>query len=431
MPDKSFDEILAQTARQNEALEQEVSQGADTGQEGNHAHTNGEPGTETPSLRPLLAFSDLENMPPMKWLIEGIFPADGVGCLYGDPASAKSFLAIDLAAHVAEGTAWFGLPVLQLPVVYVAFEGRGGFPKRAKAWRLFNQREKFPAGVWLDYNPADLLKPADVALMAASYPKGALIIIDTLAQSQSGDENSTKDMGSFNRACCDLKERVGGPLLLIHHRGKDTSKGLRGSSSLLGALDVTIEVTVDKATGIRVWEVAKNKEGEDGQKFAFKLEKVTLEPDNFDSDTSCAVVPCEANAAQVSAEKTLTGNSKLAYDCFIKILQHKEKSGYGVQLEEWRKAFYERHPGENDGSHRAAFYKARTALIEKEILFKNEQEIYYLQGVTPETLPLPEGPQPGEEQGELTGQEEKTEIAETDTAAGQEKEILKKAAVTA
>ena len=398
-----FKKITAQV-EQNAAM-RGFDQNALTEQEKPGAESG--PGTDEPSLRRLLTVADLENMPLMEWLIEGIFPAEGVGCMYGDSASGKSFLAIDLAAHVAEGSPWFGLAVIQRPVVYVAFEGRGGFKRRTTAWQIVNRKE-YPAAFFLDFNPADLLKPADVALMAKSYPKGSLVIIDTLAQSQSGDENSTKDMGTFNRACCDLKDRVGGPLLLIHHRGKDSSKGLRGSSSLLGALDVTIEVTFNETTGIRSWKVAKNKEGASGQKFAFRLEKVVIEPNNLGGDTSCAVVPCEPTpAGKEDVICSLKGNQSIVYNCYRKILQDKPKSAYGVTKQELKDAFYKEYAAntkEGKSPPHTAFYDAHKALIAKGLLTERD-ETFFLPDVTPETSPLPEEPQPVTKQEMRTGQE--------------------------
>ena len=80
--------------------------------------------------------SDFPDLPEMRWLVEDIFPEQGLLCVYGSSGVGKSFLCLDLAAAVAEGVDWFGHPTQQGDVVYVALEGQAGLRLRVKAWRL-------------------------------------------------------------------------------------------------------------------------------------------------------------------------------------------------------------------------------------------------------------------------------------------------------
>lgn len=90
---------------------------------------------------------------------------------------------------------------------------------------------------------------------------------------------------------------------LVHHRGKDTSKGLRGHSSLNGATDAVICVERDKATDRRSWNATKMKEGEDGATGVFTLE--TVDPGTVDQfgiqDSSAAVKELTGAEAAVAA----------------------------------------------------------------------------------------------------------------------------------
>ena len=52
-------------------------------------------------------------------------------------------------------------------------------------------------------------------------------------------------MGQIIAAAKELQTFVGGLVVLVHHTGKDASKGLRGHSSLQAALDAAIEVRRD------------------------------------------------------------------------------------------------------------------------------------------------------------------------------------------
>jgi putative DNA primase/helicase len=116
-----------------------------------------------------------------------------------------------------------------------------------------------------------------------------VIFIDTLNRAAPGlDENSSQDMGRVLAGMKRLQELTGGLVLIVHHTGKDASKGLRGHSSLFAALDGAIEVE-RSATG-RCWSAAKVKDGEDGKQIAFRLHVVDLGKDaDGDPMNSCAV----------------------------------------------------------------------------------------------------------------------------------------------
>ncbi len=43
-----------------------------------------------------------------EWVIDGILETGALGCLFGDPASYKSFMALDWALCIASGTQWKG-----------------------------------------------------------------------------------------------------------------------------------------------------------------------------------------------------------------------------------------------------------------------------------------------------------------------------------
>ena len=77
-------------------------------------------------------------------------------------------------------------------------------------------------------------------------------------------------------------------MIVVHHTGKDASKGPRGHSSLFAALDGAIEV--ERSLKGRFWSAAKVKDGEDGKQVAFKLQVVELGVDaDGDPVTSCAI----------------------------------------------------------------------------------------------------------------------------------------------
>jgi hypothetical protein len=95
-------------------------------------------------------------------------------------------------------------------------------------------------------------------------------------------------MGQTLQALKQLEASTGGLVLIVHHTGKDASRGMRGHSSLHAALDAAIEVK--HLEGGRTWRVAKAKDGEDGKCESFTLTHHVLGQDaDGDDITSCAV----------------------------------------------------------------------------------------------------------------------------------------------
>ena len=236
----------------------------------------------------LLGSADLATLPPLTWRVRGVLPAIGLAALYGPSASGKSFLAFDMAAAIAEGRRWFDIRIQAAPVVYVALEGEAGFKLRAQAWEAYTGRA-LPAAMKMVMQPFKLTEPQDVNDLAAVVPSGAVVIVDTLNRAApTADENGSADMGKILEAAKELQSRVGGLVTLIHHSGKDATKGLRGHSSLIAAMDAAIEVSRDGDR--REWKVAKSKDGADGDAHPFRLEIETLGTDAYgDPITSCTV----------------------------------------------------------------------------------------------------------------------------------------------
>ena len=150
-----------------------------------------EPAKPEPRYK-LLTAGDLRSLPPLAWRVRGVLPAVGLVALYGPSASGKSFLAMSLAAAIAEGEGWFDCRVEAAPVVYCALEGEGGFKLRAQAWEVHQGRD-LPDGLQLMMQPFKLTDPRDVSDLAAVVPAGAVVFIDTLNRAApTADENSSR-----------------------------------------------------------------------------------------------------------------------------------------------------------------------------------------------------------------------------------------------
>ena len=286
--------------------------------------------TNAPSMRfKVQSGADLCAASPMRWMVRGVLPLQGLAALYGPSGSGKSFLMLDAAMAVAEGAnAWFGRRVIQCPVTYCALEGEAGMGKRVKAWSLYNKRP-VPARLRFITQPVDLLNSRDVTDLAKAVQAaggcGGMVILDTLNRAVPGaDENSSMDMGSIIAAAKQLQMLTGGLVLLVHHTGKDASKGLRGHSSLYAALDGAIEV--HKTDSRREWRVAKSKDEETGTVHAFKLNVVTVGCDvDGEEITSCVAAPDAAIDSVKRAKLPSGGNQKIALDALAESLSKSEE----------------------------------------------------------------------------------------------------------
>jgi hypothetical protein len=271
----------------------------------------------------IFTLSEMATRPPQRQRIRGILPADGIGAIFGAPGTAKSFLALDLLGAIAEGRAWFGRKVDPCPALYVAIEGIAGIPQRANAYTI---RRGNPGLLRILTGALDIRRTEDrVDLIAAAKAEGVtdgILLLDTLNAAAPGmSENDAAEMGEAIAALRHLQAELGGAVLVIHHAGKDSLRGLRGHSSLLAALDVVIEVT--RTDTRREWKLAKSKDGADGADCAFRLEVVEVGADGDGEPlTSCVIEPDEGAEAGIKrAAPPGGGNMRLAFDAICAALK--------------------------------------------------------------------------------------------------------------
>jgi hypothetical protein len=266
---------------------------------------------EAPQRLKPLSFKELCSMPPPKYLLKGLWTDRTLAEIYGPPGAGKTFLAIDLMGHVAKGWTWRGHKVRQGAVVYITTEGINFFPYRLRAWRLhfdIPNDEEMPFFTLPE--PVDLRDPeADLPgliFWLQQIPNLRVIVVDILNDALAGgSDNSPEDMGAFIRNFRRLMRETGAAGLALHHSGKDTSKGSRGHSSLLGTLELEMCVEQDKATSKCTAKVTKAKDYEKPPAYSFMLEQVTVGTDDEGEDiTSCVAVNCEPDPPGLALTST-------------------------------------------------------------------------------------------------------------------------------
>lgn len=194
------------------------------------------------------------SLTPVDWLIEGILEANSVGLMAGKHSAFKSTLAIDWVHAIASGTDWLGHPCKQGAVVVIAGEGARGLARRAHAWGV--EHELAPDALadlpvlWsksaVQIMDADHMSKALSTIndmlgerYGVEYPE--LVVVDTLNKNfAGGDENSAAEVSLFFARLASAFPRS--CVVVVHHFGKDASKGSRGSSALDAGIDFLYHV---------------------------------------------------------------------------------------------------------------------------------------------------------------------------------------------
>jgi len=232
------------------------------------------------------------NMPPPEWLLKDIFTRDSIAMLYGPSGHYKSFIAMNLAAEVAQsGECAF----------YVAAEGIARMARKDyPAWKLaYGEERKLPFYLVEDMPLADSEQDytdfADSIKKRANGRKVSIIFIDTLNRAMLGlEENSAKDTAKVIQACLFLKKVFKCTVVVVHHTPKDGSDP-RGSSALYAGFDTVLKVIADKAVKLVRVHVTKQKTDEE-RAYPFCYEGKKVGP-------GLAFMPIEAKEAALLSDE--------------------------------------------------------------------------------------------------------------------------------
>jgi hypothetical protein len=290
-----------------------------------------------------------ESTKNIKWLVKNLIPADSMGMIFGASGTFKSFIALDLCLSVANGKAWTGRKTDFGAVGYMAAEGGAGIYKRIIAWQ-----DGVPAPDRFQVCTVPLLLSAkeEIAALRKSIialpeiPK--LIVIDTLSQTFSGDENSSSDIATYLRMInSEIREPFGATVLVIHHSGHSASERPRGSSAITANVDFLLGCfrSDPEALNARL-EVTKQKDGDKVKGLYFDLERRVIGCDEEDEEISSLVAVY--HDAVASIRQNAVGSK---YDVLIMQALMNAKGGQ-VMEEQLRQAAMTISGGSRDNASR-------------------------------------------------------------------------------
>lgn len=342
-------------------------------------------------------------LPVMGYKVAGLIPNSGVGQIYSNSGCGKSFTLMQLCHCLSEGWQFCGRPVKRCAAYCFHLEGDGGLPKRLAAFdRWMEEAGKTLDGQGrlyyrtVDFSIADPDMSSLTQTILDNGDEGALVVIDTQAQATAGkDENSALDMGLVLKEARSLAKAIRGVVLLVHHVGKDASRGGRGSSVQRADFDFQIEAQRDGDT--IVWRTTKERDEADDQSVRFKLK---LYPDVVQDEdgkwqSSCVAIPetelpeDERKALKAVATKAkgpkLAPSIQFALKVFNDAIRESGEAGW-LDIDKFREAFLDRYvppesgdPKKDAQNTRGAYSRAVRDLQKRGLVRKVKDRLQNIQ----------------------------------------------------
>lgn len=252
----------------------------------------------------------------LTWAVKHIVPDASIGMIFGASKTFKSFIALDYALHRTYGLKWMGKRTKQGIPVYLAAEGSGGILRRIDAWHL-------ERGMDSDQCPMETVTVTLDLTTQAAYLREQIeaagvqpsdIIIDTMSQTFTGEENSAREVSVFfNKLASELRDTFKCVVLVIHHTGKSDGETARGSGVMLNNVDFQFRVERDEPALMSTLTCVKQKDEESFDPVNFVLKRHVLGHDDEGdeiSSLSASVVNHAADLLEASDKAAETDKSR-------------------------------------------------------------------------------------------------------------------------
>ncbi len=262
-------------------------------------------------------------LPPMEWIVDGVFSKGSLSMLAGAPGSKKTYSLLYAGMCVALGRPWLDYPTRQAKVLIVD-EENGEI-------RLRNRLREVLHGVDPDARPPlqyafnerfNFRNPHDQARFYAMVQESGaeFVVVDSLAAVMAGgDENSVKDVQPVFLFLRQVANDNNCAIVLIHHTNK--MGGYRGSSAISGAVDLLLMVESEGKSSEMKFRSEKTR---DVEPFSFAA-LTRFEEERFymlrDADTppTASVSTSETNLLRYLQENGPTSKKKLEDGCGLEM----------------------------------------------------------------------------------------------------------------
>jgi AAA domain len=265
-------------------------------------------------------------------IVRDLLPKHAFGEVHADAGGGKTAIVVDLLLHVAAGLEYRGRRTEQQVVVYVALEGHGGIDNRVIA----AAKELGIADA-----PFALVKSSASFRDAATGEKVAAIVKE-LTEQYGGDcpivaiDTYTAALGAGGSDCdpatvsafintVQMHLLTKCTVLILHHFGKDQSRGGRGWSGLRASLDFEIEI--DRDEDLRILRVTKSRDGSDQQPACcYRLHGRILGQNNYSEDVTAVVVEHLADEEIARRGKRFSSIAHATLNVLWEMIKDREQS---------------------------------------------------------------------------------------------------------
>jgi hypothetical protein len=193
---------------------------------------------------PVMRAAELHQEPPeQRWLIHGLWAAEGVGVIGGSPKCCKSWLGLEMAVSIASCTPCLGRfePAQRgRALIYMAEDAIPAIRERLESLCCHHQVSLASLDVFvITANVMRIDQHADQQRLRATIEafRPNLLLLDPLVRLHRQDENSSADMSALLGFLRQLQRELHTAVVLVHHARKNGAAGqpghaLRGSSDL-------------------------------------------------------------------------------------------------------------------------------------------------------------------------------------------------------
>jgi hypothetical protein len=181
--------------------------------------------------------------PEHRWLIDGLWAAEAVGIVGGEPKCGKSFLALDMAVAVAAGRPClrrFAVPQAGRVLLYAAEDALPVVRQRLEGIAAAAGVALADLDIHVITAPTlrlDLAADQERLAATAAQLRPRLLVLDPLVRLHRIDENAAAEVAPLLAYLRELQRRLALAVVLVHHARKGAGnvragQALRGSSEL-------------------------------------------------------------------------------------------------------------------------------------------------------------------------------------------------------
>lgn len=235
------------------------------------------------------------------FFIYGLVPRYGVHVYYGPSSVGKTFGVIHQTLHVATGKRYAGRHTERALVIYVTGEGKQAFRNRIwlarqklgikKGEAAFRGITDMPNMGKGDKETRELLERIKQVAGEPQYAGLPVVtVIDTASTALKGAKEDEVGLGALISNCRLIAEAMGGLTIVIHHTGKNTSRGSRGSYITDCNSDAVTCFEENEAGTGGSMTIEKMREGTKNISLTFERRVETLGKDKHGNDvTTCHI----------------------------------------------------------------------------------------------------------------------------------------------